>query len=99
MLNSAKKRACKCPKPSWRLRKSFFSFTINSLLLAYVRDKEPYQGYQLEKKEIPDDVSWIHSLPYPETKAVFVVRSRSGTQYLKKNTFNTSTSQKSEKFL
>jgi len=23
------------------------------------------QGYQLEKKEIPDDVPWIHSLPSP----------------------------------
>jgi hypothetical protein len=23
------------------------------------------QGYQLQKKEIPDDVTWIHSLPSP----------------------------------
>jgi hypothetical protein len=23
------------------------------------------KGYQLEKKEIPDDVPWIHFLPFP----------------------------------
>jgi hypothetical protein len=33
-------------------------------LIARRRSIEVSVGYQFEKKEIPDDVSWIHSLTY-----------------------------------
>jgi hypothetical protein len=50
---------------------------------------------QLEKKEIPDDVSWIHSLPSPGGPKQYLGPDRT-VGHIKK-VFNTSTSYRSEK--